>query len=190
MKQKQHVPIASDIGMIECDCFERIWINRTKPESGILKKGTKNLCYLNLSFTAFQKEVLERHNHLRAKHSAPPLQLDAGLCQFAQQWADNLVRRNVLEHRSNNKYGENLYASFGKSQVSGTEAVDSWYNEIKCYTFGAPNPSNFSQVGHFTQVVWKKSRNLGTKTDGGSTASICLASLSLAYFIRLLITTS
>ncbi|XP_053664095.1 uncharacterized protein LOC128713264 [Anopheles marshallii] len=114
-----------------------------------------------MSFTTFQKEVLERHNELRAKHSAQPLQLDAGLCEFAQQWADNLVRRNVLEHRSNNKYGENLYAAFGKSQVSGADAVDSWYDEIKCYTFGVPNPSNFSQVGHFTQVVWKNSRNLG-----------------------------
>ncbi|XP_049291543.1 uncharacterized protein LOC125768221 [Anopheles funestus] len=114
-----------------------------------------------MNLTAFQKEVLERHNQLRAKHSAPPLQLDAGLSEYAQQWADNLVSRNALEHRSDKKYGENLYACFGKCEVSGSEAVDSWYNEIKSYTFGAPKPANFSQVGHFTQVVWKNSRNLG-----------------------------
>uniref|UniRef100_A0A182P3P6 SCP domain-containing protein n=1 Tax=Anopheles epiroticus TaxID=199890 RepID=A0A182P3P6_9DIPT len=114
-----------------------------------------------MSFTSFQTEVLNRHNVLRAKHSAQPLQLDAGLCQYAQEWANYLVSRNVMQHRSNNKYGENLYASFGKSSVTGSEAVDSWYNEIKYYRFGAANPSNFSQVGHFTQVVWKNSRRLG-----------------------------
>ncbi|XP_053668153.1 uncharacterized protein LOC128718555 [Anopheles marshallii] len=114
-----------------------------------------------MSYTAFQLEVLERHNQLRPKHSASPLQLDAGMCQYAQQWANYIASRNVMQHRSNNKYGENIYAAFGKSNVTGTEAVDAWYNEIKDYTFGAANPSNFSQVGHFTQVVWKKSRKIG-----------------------------
>uniref|UniRef100_A0A182JRC4 SCP domain-containing protein n=1 Tax=Anopheles christyi TaxID=43041 RepID=A0A182JRC4_9DIPT len=114
-----------------------------------------------MSFTSFQTEVLNRHNALRAKHSAQPLVLDADMCQYAQQWANHLVSRNVLQHRTNNKYGENLYASYGRSQISGCDAVDSWYNEIKYYRFGAANPSNFSQVGHFTQVVWKNSRRLG-----------------------------
>uniref|UniRef100_A0A182W810 SCP domain-containing protein n=1 Tax=Anopheles minimus TaxID=112268 RepID=A0A182W810_9DIPT len=114
-----------------------------------------------MSFTAFQLEVLQRHNVLRAKHSAVPLQLDASMCQYAQQWANYIASRNVMQHRSNNKYGENIYASFGRTKISGTEVVNAWYNEIRYYRFGAANPSNFSQVGHFTQVVWKKSRSLG-----------------------------
>uniref|UniRef100_A0A182NHH1 SCP domain-containing protein n=1 Tax=Anopheles dirus TaxID=7168 RepID=A0A182NHH1_9DIPT len=114
-----------------------------------------------MSFTNFHVAVLERHNELRAEHSAQPLVLDSGMCQYAQQWANTLLSRNILQHRSNNQYGENLYCCFGKSSISGREAVDSWYNEIRYYTFGVPNPSNFSQVGHFTQVVWKKSRRLG-----------------------------
>ncbi|XP_050092078.1 Golgi-associated plant pathogenesis-related protein 1-like [Anopheles aquasalis] len=114
-----------------------------------------------MSFTTFQQTVLERHNTLRARHSAAPLELDANLCNFAQQWANVLASKNVMQHRSNNKYGENLYASFGNANVTGNEAVDSWYNEIKYYRFGASQPSNFSQVGHFTQVVWRNSRRLG-----------------------------
>ncbi|XP_041770048.1 Golgi-associated plant pathogenesis-related protein 1-like [Anopheles merus] len=114
-----------------------------------------------MSFTTFQTEVLERHNVYRARHSAQPLVLDAAICQYAQQWANYLASRNVMQHRTNNKYGENLYACFGKTNITVQEPVDSWYNEIKCYRFGAAQPSNFMQVGHFTQVVWKKSRRLG-----------------------------
>lgn len=66
-----------------------------------------------------------------------------------------------MQHRSNNRYGENLYACFGKTNLSGVEVVKAWYDEIKHYRFGQPSPGNFSQVGHFTQVVWKESRELG-----------------------------
>ncbi|XP_058829925.1 uncharacterized protein LOC131689109 [Topomyia yanbarensis] len=111
--------------------------------------------------SSFEDAVLEEHNRLRARHSAAPLTLNAAMNQYAQEWANNLARRNTMQHRSNNRYGENLYASFGKSDVTGEEAVRSWYNEIKDYRFGQSNPGNFSQVGHFTQLVWKGSRQLG-----------------------------
>lgn len=43
--------------------------------------------------------------------------------------------------------------------MSGDDAVDSWYSEIKDYNF---NGGGFSSgTGHFTQVVWKSSRELG-----------------------------
>lgn len=66
-----------------------------------------------------------------------------------------------MQHRSNNRYGENIYACFGKTGVTGAEVVQSWYSEIKDYRFGESNPRNFGQVGHFTQVVWKNSKHLG-----------------------------
>uniref|UniRef100_A0AAG5D7J0 SCP domain-containing protein n=1 Tax=Anopheles atroparvus TaxID=41427 RepID=A0AAG5D7J0_ANOAO len=113
------------------------------------------------SFTSFQKNCLERHNVLRAKHSAAPLVLDAGLCQYAQEWATYLASINRLQHRPVRKYGENCYAKLGGPTPSASSVVNAWYNEIKYYTFGAPSPHNFSQVGHFTALVWKKSRKLG-----------------------------
>ncbi|XP_058064882.1 Golgi-associated plant pathogenesis-related protein 1-like [Anopheles bellator] len=114
-----------------------------------------------MSYTNFQLEVLSRHNILRKRHSAISLQLDSNLCNYAQAWANTLASRNVMQHRPNRKYGENLYACFGRTNISGTEVVNAWYNEIKYYAFGSPAPRNFSQVGHFTQVVWKTSRRLG-----------------------------
>ncbi|XP_062549524.1 Golgi-associated plant pathogenesis-related protein 1-like [Armigeres subalbatus] len=113
------------------------------------------------SASPFDAAVLEEHNRLRAKHSAAPLTLDPAISQYAQQWANNIASRNVMQHRSNNSYGENLYASFGRTNITGEEVVHSWYNEIKDYRFGQPNPGNFGQVGHFTQVVWKNSKRLG-----------------------------
>lgn len=109
----------------------------------------------------FEAAVLDEHNRLRAKHSALPLTLDPAISQYAQEWANNIASRNVMQHRSKNSYGENLYACFGKTNVTGEEVVRSWYNEIKDYRFGQPNPGNFSQVGHFTQLVWKNSKRLG-----------------------------
>ncbi|XP_053675486.1 Golgi-associated plant pathogenesis-related protein 1 [Anopheles nili] len=113
-----------------------------------------------MSFTQFQISALNRHNELRAKHSAPPLVLDQELCVSAQKWADTLLKWNRLQHSTDKKYGENLYYSSGMA-VTGAAAVDSWYSEIKDYRHGEPSPSNFSQVGHFTQVVWKSTRKLG-----------------------------
>lgn len=113
------------------------------------------------SSSSFEQAVLGEHNRLRARHSAQPLKLNPAISRYAQEWANNLAARNTMQHRSNNKYGENLYASFGRSTIAGEDAVKSWYDEIKYYKFGQPSPGNFSQVGHFTQVVWKESRELG-----------------------------
>lgn len=43
--------------------------------------------------------------------------------------------------------------------VHGKDAVDAWYNEISQHVFYR-EPSSMS-TGHFTQVVWKDSRQLG-----------------------------
>ncbi|XP_019932532.3 uncharacterized protein LOC109622581 [Aedes albopictus] len=110
----------------------------------------------------FKQEVLAEHNRLRAQHSAAPLVLDESMCQYAQAWANNLASKNILQHRTEKRFGENLYVVFGKASCSGADAVQSWYKEIKDYTFGQPDPGvKFSKVGHFTQVVWKSSKRLG-----------------------------
>lgn len=65
-----------------------------------------------------------------------------------------------------------MYAMFGKTDVTAGDAVQSWYKEIKDYTFGQPDPGvKFSKVGHFTQLVWKDSKRLGVgKAISGSKA--------------------
>merc|ERR1711970_668443 len=102
-------------------------------------------------FTKHQLEALQCHNKYREKHGVNKLKLSKKICQYAQEWADNLAKQDKFQHRSDNKYGENLYTSWSsdKSKVSVKEAVDSWYSEMSSpgYTFGQ-EPRN-SAAGHF-----------------------------------------
>ncbi|KAG9342198.1 hypothetical protein JZ751_016700 [Albula glossodonta] len=72
-----------------------------------------------------------------------------------------------MQH-STTENGENIYNfwSSAPKQLTGKEAVDSWYSEIKDYNFRKPGFN--SNTGHFTQVVWKSSKEVGVglATDG------------------------
>ncbi|XP_062405364.1 Golgi-associated plant pathogenesis-related protein 1 [Sardina pilchardus] len=115
---------------------------------------------------SFKAEFLQTHNELRAKHGVPALTMSDDLCASAQAWADHLesINKNSsmmsLQH-SDTKNGENLYFSSSSAPIklTGKEAVENWYSEIKDYNFS--NPGFGSNTGHFTQVVWKSSTEVG-----------------------------
>ncbi|KAM9360481.1 Golgi-associated plant pathogenesis-related protein 1-like [Symphorus nematophorus] len=116
---------------------------------------------------SFKKEFLETHNAYRAKHSAPPMTLNNEMCATAQAWANHLLSLGAGMH-SETKDGENIYNMWSSAPVNptGKEAVDKWYSEIKDYNFDRPGFQG--NTGHFTQVVWKESTELGVgmATDG------------------------
>ncbi|TRY91334.1 hypothetical protein DNTS_030140 [Danionella cerebrum] len=118
---------------------------------------------------SFKREFLETHNKYRAMHSTPPLKLNTELNSAAQTWANHLLSTRALGH-SSTEHGENVFYSFSsaKKTPTGKEAVDSWYSEIKDYNF--KKPGNQPNTGHFTQVVWKSSTELGVglATDGNT----------------------
>lgn len=58
------------------------------------------------------------------------------LTNVAQNYAETIAKRDSLVH-SNNGYGENLFASWGK-EPNGREPVTAFYNEIKKYNFNSP----------------------------------------------------
>lgn len=110
----------------------------------------------------FQEECLKAHNEYRKKHGVPPLKLNKDICRVAQNWANHLVNRSVLQHSNNRDYGENLFCMTSSNpnfSISGKEAVENWYDEIEYHMFGVEPDSLAS--GHFTQVIWKESKNLG-----------------------------
>ena len=45
------------------------------------------------------------------------------------------------------------------AEMSGHRAAEMWYEEIKAYRFN--NPGFGSKTGHFTQVIWVGSREIG-----------------------------
>lgn len=133
---------------------------------------------------AFANDCLRTHNELRCLHSAPALQLDKKMCEYAQKWAtvssstrissvihlltfqlsdtraptQKLAQQQSLVHNPENRYGENIYMCSG-FKPSGQQVVRTWYNECEAYDFKQPQFS--SDAGHFTAVVWHSSARLG-----------------------------
>jgi len=64
---------------------------------------------------------------------------------------------NRRQH-STNGYGENLYWT-SLTNPNPADVVRAWYNEISEYNWNYPSFSK--QSGHFTQLVWKSTSELG-----------------------------
>uniref|UniRef100_A0A8C2D890 GLI pathogenesis-related 2 n=1 Tax=Cyprinus carpio TaxID=7962 RepID=A0A8C2D890_CYPCA len=119
-----------------------------------------------ISGSNFEAEFLQTHNAYRKQHGALPLTINKKLCRSSQEWAEHLLSIRTLMH-SNGEYGENVYYAW--SSVNKKLTVESWYSEIKDYNFSRPGFT--SQTGHFTQVVWKDTNEVGVglATDGNTT---------------------
>lgn len=79
----------------------------------------------------------------------------------AQIWAEKLARDRTLKHstRERGADGENLAMFSGSFENSAKQAVDMWYDEVSNYDFSCPGYQPRS--GHFTQMVWKGSKEFG-----------------------------
>lgn len=112
------------------------------------------------------KECLKAHNVKRRLHGARPLSWDSSLASKAQIWANHLAKINKMKHAPWTGAGENLYTArnTGGKVATCKEAVEAWYGEVAHYPFMEPPNTIFdtdSQIGHFTQVVWKSTKKVG-----------------------------
>ncbi|HRP69895.1 MAG TPA: CAP family protein [Turneriella sp.] len=118
---------------------------------------------------SFNQDMLKRHNHWRTKHGVPALEWNADVAKVAQDWANTIARADNMRHRQPNKYGENIFWISGRTPT-GNDVVDAWYNEIKDYNYNRPGFS--MKVGHFTQVVWKDTTQIGCGSARSATGGI------------------
>ena len=107
----------------------------------------------------FVLDAIKRHNILRACHNAQPLMFNCEIMKISQDYAETKPNGHSGTRLNGQWMGENLYWSWGKD-LTGDYPVDKWYSEIKDYNFETGN-SNGGTTGHFTQVVWKDSKELG-----------------------------
>ncbi len=110
--------------------------------------------------------ILQLHNQARAEVRVVPLTWSADLAAYAPQWADHLAANNCdIEHRPETgkfkqQYGENLFMGTADAYGVG-DAVQSWLDEKPAYPGGALRPSAWHDAGHYTQVVWKNTTQVG-----------------------------
>ncbi len=95
-----------------------------------------------------------------------PLVWSQSLAAHARQWAEHLAASGCrLAHRPATgawagPYGENLFT--GTAGYYGViDAVRAWESEKRFYRGEALDSSNVAQVGHYTQLVWRDSRQVG-----------------------------
>jgi len=125
-------------------------------------------------------KILKKHNALRLKHFNAPLVYSKALAQESQQWAIHLAKSNACKMKhSGDQYGENLFwasASIRKTKKStdkkwtiqtspqktdATKPVQDWYDEISFYNYKSNTCQKGQMCGHYTQVVWKDTKEVG-----------------------------
>ena len=126
------------------------------------------------------KTLLDRHNFYRSQVGVPALKWSDRLASNAQGWANSLAARGgkTLQHSSGSGEGENLWMG-SAGYFSQQTMVDGWGGEKKYYKPGVfPNVSttgNWSDVGHYTQIVWRNTTEVGcaVATAGGNDILVC-----------------
>jgi len=103
---------------------------------------------------------LAAHNRFRADHCAEPLAWSDELAAESRRWVETLDARGcAFEHNPTTAHGENL-AFFGPpGLLDGKGVAAMWYEELERYDFRHPGFS--FEAGHFTQLVWVDTRQLG-----------------------------
>ncbi|XP_022988980.1 pathogenesis-related protein PRB1-3-like [Cucurbita maxima] len=104
------------------------------------------------------QDFVNAHNAARALVGVGPVQWDATVASYAQQYANLRINDCQLIH-SGGPYGENI--AWGSSNLSGTAAVQLWVAEKQYYNYNTNSCAAGKVCGHYTQVVWRNSVRIG-----------------------------
>lgn len=123
----------------------------------------------------FNQRLLATHNAERAAMGIPPLQWNDRLAADARGWADELAKTGKFEHSPDTPgeepQGENLWA--GTPRAFSPEAmVRLWVSEKRDYRPGVfpynSRSGDVENVGHYTQLIWRSSRQVGCASAVGA----------------------
>jgi pathogenesis-related protein 1 len=125
------------------------------------------------NFTAGeQTEILTAHNNWRSQVSVPRLKWSPAVADTAQIYADELKTTQACKpvHSKTAGLGENLFwasplrLSDGISVVQAvtpTQVTDIWGSEKADYNYTANVCAAGKVCGHYTQIVWKSTTEIG-----------------------------
>lgn len=104
------------------------------------------------------EQWLEAHNSYRRLHGVPEVTWSATVAASAQSFIDSCPSSH-----SSSDYGENL--AWATYNMPVTHVVELWYSEEEKYDYN--NPGFSGGTGHFTQVVWKSTTEIGCAFRAG-----------------------
>jgi uncharacterized protein YkwD len=134
------------------------------PPAGAPQGATNNETAADLT-----KSILDVHNSERAAVGVPPLVWSDSLAAGAKTWAEHLATTPEFAHDPDRgNVGENL-AGFNPSKgVSAPgEGQMLWVAEKKDWHGGVLTQENWYPTGHYTQMVWKDTKEVGCATASG-----------------------
>ncbi|XP_064641441.1 uncharacterized protein LOC135496195 [Lineus longissimus] len=130
------------------------------------------LCVLGMtvgkfSQSTFKSEIVNEHNDKRKGEPARNMKMmkwSDKLAGYGQAWANKcrFAHGQPSEAKGEGPIGQNLYASWGRGVTHvGKSAVKAWFGEKNDYHFSSMKCNPGKMCGHYTQVVWAKSTEVG-----------------------------
>ncbi len=123
---------------------------------------------------AEQVEMLNAHNSWRQGVGVKPLAWSITLSKSAQSYANQLSQSGCKMQHSQTNHGENLYwaspltrkypsgkTSTQAQNITPTHVAARWASEAKDYTHSSNSCRKDAVCGHYTQMVWHSTRQLG-----------------------------
>ncbi len=111
--------------------------------------------------------ALKIHNKARSSLGITSLEWSSKLADEASLYAKTLaINDNGLIHSNNNSSGENLYMiccydNDSEFKFILKNASEAWYDEVKDYKYGPIKSYDTKMIGHYTQMIWLKTKLLG-----------------------------
>jgi len=134
------------------------------------KKSSSSGCKdVKTTFKGSQKtDAVKAHNKYRGLEKAADemkVKWNDGLASRAQQWADKCEwEHGLTKDCDGNPAGQNMWVkagSRGYPSVDMHSVVKSWADEKSFYHYSTDKCQRGKMCGHYTQVVWAKSREVG-----------------------------
>ncbi|WP_310596118.1 MULTISPECIES: CAP domain-containing protein [unclassified Sphingomonas] len=112
--------------------------------------------------------VIDSHNVARAAVGVPPIAWNDALAASAKAYADEMARTRRFEHahqvQGPGREGENLWTGT-RDAYAYPEMMGHWLAERKDFVNlpvpAASRTGTFGDVGHYTQIVWRGSTEVG-----------------------------
>jgi uncharacterized protein YkwD len=138
--------------------------------AGVVFRGYPQQSRVISGDSNFVAEILYQQNTYRVALRLPELEWSPALASDALAWARHLAAIDKGEHNGDitGKEGENLWWGTAGA-FSYSNMVDAWAAERKSFregTFPDCRVSRSSVVGHYTQIVWRNTREVGCALVG------------------------